>query len=99
MIVTGLIHYIISEYRASHADWRRVQALYAAENLGRACGRGVIADPDALGPQGCVPGGGRQDRRGDRRCEATIAGTNSDEMNDPMEASGSSPLAVCRARS
>lgn len=31
IIVTGLMQYVISDYRASHLDWRRVQALYCAE--------------------------------------------------------------------
>ncbi len=31
VIVAGLMQYVISEYRATHLDWRRVQALYCAE--------------------------------------------------------------------
>jgi hypothetical protein len=87
VIVTGLIQYIISEYRASHADWRRVQALYAAEAGVERAVEALIADPDALGSQGLrslAEDDGIEGATGEY--EATIAETNSDEIDDPMEA-------------
>ncbi len=31
VIVTALLSYVVSDYHATHADWRKVQALYCAE--------------------------------------------------------------------
>ena len=31
VVTTGQVSYVVGDYRATHADWRRVQALYCAE--------------------------------------------------------------------
>ena len=37
-IISGLLTYVVSDFKANHADWRRVQALYCAEaGVEKAC--------------------------------------------------------------
>lgn len=85
VIVTGLIQYVISEYRASHLDWRKVQALYAAEAGVERAIQALLADEDATGSQGLralADDDGIEGATGEY--EATIADMTSAGTADPM---------------
>jgi hypothetical protein len=87
VITTGLIRYIISEYQASHLDWRKVQALYAAEAGVEQVIEMLGATPDLTGDvavRSLADDDGISGAEGEY--EATVSAVESNTVSDPMGA-------------